>query len=234
MNPPSAPAAAPAASNPTPPEPTAPTSASLTATPRRTHPPARTNHEHHHRARRAGPVRRRHPGPRLLAPEAHPDRRRHRLRQVRRPQRHPCRPGRLSRRRPLGHRPQERHGTPTLDTLPRPPRHHPGRSHRPTGRRCRRPRGPSRAARRRRRARLEPEPNRPALVFVVDEYAELTDNAPAALNHADSIARRGRAPAVTLIVGTQRPTQKTMGSGALRGKWPSASASESRNAATSN
>jgi S-DNA-T family DNA segregation ATPase FtsK/SpoIIIE len=60
-----------------------------------------------------------------------------------------------------------------------------------------------------------PTPDRPALVIVIDEYAELTDTASNALTHADSIARRGRAPAVTLIVATQRPTQKTMG-GALR------------------
>lgn len=60
-----------------------------------------------------------------------------------------------------------------------------------------------------------PTPDRPALVIVIDEYAELTDTARDALTHADSIARRGRAPAVTLIVATQRPTQKTMG-GALR------------------
>ena len=33
---------------------------------------------------------------------------------------------------------------------------------------------------------------------------------------ADSIARRGRAVAVTLIAATQRPTQKAMGQGALR------------------
>jgi S-DNA-T family DNA segregation ATPase FtsK/SpoIIIE len=62
----------------------------------------------------------------------------------------------------------------------------------------------------------EPTPDRPALVIVVDEYAELTETASDALAHADSIARRGRAPAVTLIVATQRPTQKTMGSGSVR------------------
>jgi DNA segregation ATPase FtsK/SpoIIIE-like protein len=50
----------------------------------------------------------------------------------------------------------------------------------------------------------------------VDEYAELADNAPGATGDADSIARRGRAVAVTLIAATQRPTQKAMGHGALR------------------
>jgi DNA segregation ATPase FtsK/SpoIIIE, S-DNA-T family len=53
----------------------------------------------------------------------------------------------------------------------------------------------------------------PALVLIVDEYAELPD---AARAHADSIARRGRAVAVTLLVATQRPTQAAMGHGAVR------------------
>jgi S-DNA-T family DNA segregation ATPase FtsK/SpoIIIE len=53
-------------------------------------------------------------------------------------------------------------------------------------------------------------------VIVVDEYAELADDAPEATKDADSIARRGRAVAVTLIAATQRPTQKAMGKGALR------------------
>jgi S-DNA-T family DNA segregation ATPase FtsK/SpoIIIE len=62
----------------------------------------------------------------------------------------------------------------------------------------------------------QPRPAEPALVIIIDEYAELSDDAPAAVNHADSIARRGRAVAVTLLVATQRPTQKAMGSGAVR------------------
>ena len=66
-------------------------------------------------------------------------------------------------------------------------------------------------------ARLwEPSPHAPALVIVVDEYAELAENAPAAVEHADSIARRGRAVAVTLLAATQRPTQQAMGKGAVR------------------
>ena len=56
----------------------------------------------------------------------------------------------------------------------------------------------------------------PALVIIIDEYAELADDAPDAISDADSIARRGRAVAVTLIAATQRPTQKAMGQGALR------------------
>jgi S-DNA-T family DNA segregation ATPase FtsK/SpoIIIE len=56
----------------------------------------------------------------------------------------------------------------------------------------------------------------PALVIVLDEFAELADHAPDAASGCDSIARRGRAVAVTLIAATQRPTQKAMGQGALR------------------
>jgi len=62
----------------------------------------------------------------------------------------------------------------------------------------------------------EASPGMPALVIIVDEYAELAENAPEAVSDADSIARRGRAVAVTLIAATQRPTQKAMGQGALR------------------
>jgi hypothetical protein len=62
----------------------------------------------------------------------------------------------------------------------------------------------------------DPTSDFPALVIVIDEYAELTDSAPDAVADADSIARRGRAVAVTLIAATQRPTQKAMGQGALR------------------
>ncbi|WP_305788369.1 FtsK/SpoIIIE domain-containing protein [Symbioplanes lichenis] len=61
-----------------------------------------------------------------------------------------------------------------------------------------------------------PTPTSPALVIVIDEYAELADTAPAALTHAESVARRGRAVAVDLLAATQRPTQKAMGGGALR------------------
>ena len=56
----------------------------------------------------------------------------------------------------------------------------------------------------------------PALVIVIDEYAELADDAPDAMPYTDSIARLGRAVAVTLIAATQRPTQKAMGQGAVR------------------
>jgi S-DNA-T family DNA segregation ATPase FtsK/SpoIIIE len=58
-----------------------------------------------------------------------------------------------------------------------------------------------------------PSPDMPALIIVIDEYAELADEVTA---YTDSIARRGRAPAVTLIAATQRPTQKAMGQGSVR------------------
>ena len=56
----------------------------------------------------------------------------------------------------------------------------------------------------------------PALVILIDEYAELAEKAPDAMSDTDSIARLGRAVAVTLIAATQRPTQKAMGQGAVR------------------
>lgn len=62
----------------------------------------------------------------------------------------------------------------------------------------------------------QPTPQMPALIIIIDEYAELVDHAPAATGDADSIGRRGRAVAVTLIAATQKPTQKAMGQGALR------------------
>ncbi|MFC7384335.1 cell division protein FtsK [Sphaerisporangium rhizosphaerae] len=62
----------------------------------------------------------------------------------------------------------------------------------------------------------QPRPDAPALVILIDEYAELVDEAPEAVRHADSIARRGRAVAVTLVAATQRPSQKAMGHGAVR------------------
>ncbi len=58
----------------------------------------------------------------------------------------------------------------------------------------------------------------PALVILIDEYAELADDAPEAIKHADSVARRGRAVAVNLIAAAERPTQKAMGHGAVRSR----------------
>ena len=62
----------------------------------------------------------------------------------------------------------------------------------------------------------QPSERMPVLVIIIDEYAELAEQAPRALKDADTIARLGRAPAVTLVVATQRPTQKVMGHGAVR------------------
>jgi hypothetical protein len=62
----------------------------------------------------------------------------------------------------------------------------------------------------------QPSPTMPALVIIIDEYAELTEQAPHAMKDTDTIARLGRAPAVTLVAATQRPTQKVMGQGAVR------------------
>jgi len=62
----------------------------------------------------------------------------------------------------------------------------------------------------------EPSPDMPALIIIIDEYAELADDAPEATRHTDSIARLGRAVAVTMTAATQRPTQKAMGQGAVR------------------
>ncbi len=58
-----------------------------------------------------------------------------------------------------------------------------------------------------------PTRQRKALVILCDEFAELP---PEALDLADSLARLGRAVAVTLIAATQRPTQESMGNGAIR------------------
>ena len=54
----------------------------------------------------------------------------------------------------------------------------------------------------------EPTPADPALIIIIDEHAELPDEAH---HDADSAARRGRAVAVNLITATQRPTQAAMG-----------------------
>ena len=62
----------------------------------------------------------------------------------------------------------------------------------------------------------EPSPEMPALVIIIDEYAELSEQSPDAMDDTDSIARLGRALAVTLVAATQRPTQKAMGQGAVR------------------
>ena len=59
----------------------------------------------------------------------------------------------------------------------------------------------------------EPTPDMPALIILIDEYAELVDEAPEAIKDADSVARRGRAVAVNLIAATQRPDAEGDGPG---------------------
>jgi S-DNA-T family DNA segregation ATPase FtsK/SpoIIIE len=59
----------------------------------------------------------------------------------------------------------------------------------------------------------QPTPQDPAIRIIIDEFSELPAEA---LELVDSIARRGRAPAVNLIIATQRPTQAAMGGNAIR------------------
>jgi DNA segregation ATPase FtsK/SpoIIIE, S-DNA-T family len=59
----------------------------------------------------------------------------------------------------------------------------------------------------------QPTPTDPALIILIDQYAELPDPAKPL---ADSVSRRDRAVAVNLLIATQRPTQKAMGEGAVR------------------
>lgn len=60
---------------------------------------------------------------------------------------------------------------------------------------------------------LEPTPEDPAIIIVIDEYAELPADA---VEYSDSAARRGRAVAITQIAATQKPTQDAMGNTAVR------------------
>ena len=53
-------------------------------------------------------------------------------------------------------------------------------------------------------------------MLIINEYAELAGDAPDAMSGTGTIARLGRAPAVTLVAATQRPTQKVMGQAAVR------------------
>ncbi len=119
----------------------------------------------------------------------------------------------MRRRRDLGHRPQRRHGTPPLGSslgrLATTPDQAIAVLKEAVTELDRRAAESSQAG-----ARLwEPTKTRPALIIVIDEYAELPE---AATAYTDSIARRGRAVAVNLLAATQRPTQKAMGHGAAR------------------
>jgi len=62
----------------------------------------------------------------------------------------------------------------------------------------------------------QPTPQAPAITIPVDELAELVEQLPDAAGHLDTIARKGRKTAITLLVATQRPTQDALGGGALR------------------
>jgi S-DNA-T family DNA segregation ATPase FtsK/SpoIIIE len=62
----------------------------------------------------------------------------------------------------------------------------------------------------------DPTPEAPAVVIPVDELAELVEQLPDAATFLDTIARKGRKTAITLLVSTQRPTQDALGGGALR------------------
>jgi S-DNA-T family DNA segregation ATPase FtsK/SpoIIIE len=62
----------------------------------------------------------------------------------------------------------------------------------------------------------QPTPTAPAIVIPVDELAELIEQVPDAASLLDTIARKGRKTAITLLVATQRPTQEALGGGALR------------------
>jgi S-DNA-T family DNA segregation ATPase FtsK/SpoIIIE len=62
----------------------------------------------------------------------------------------------------------------------------------------------------------EPTPAAPAIVLPVDELAELVEQLPDAADRLDTIARKGRKTAISLLVATQRPTQEALGGGALR------------------
>src|SRR5689334_25265304 len=54
----------------------------------------------------------------------------------------------------------------------------------------------------------EPSREMPALVIIIDEYAELSEQAPDAMDDTASIPRLGRALAVRIVAATQPPTQK--------------------------
>jgi DNA segregation ATPase FtsK/SpoIIIE-like protein len=53
-------------------------------------------------------------------------------------------------------------------------------------------------------------------VLPVDELAELVEELPEAAALLDTIARKGRKTAITMLAATQRPTQDALGGGALR------------------
>jgi S-DNA-T family DNA segregation ATPase FtsK/SpoIIIE len=103
-----------------------------------------------------------------------------------------------------------------VGTVHRPPRHHPDEARRLLADAVKVLEARAALLAERGQRVWQPTPDMSALIIVIDEYAELADDAPDAIKHADSIARRGRAVAVNLVAATQRPTQKAMGQGAVR------------------
>ncbi|MBB5078862.1 S-DNA-T family DNA segregation ATPase FtsK/SpoIIIE [Nonomuraea endophytica] len=61
-----------------------------------------------------------------------------------------------------------------------------------------------------------PSREEPALIVVIDEFAELAEESPNSVAGTDSIARRGRAPGTQLVLATQRPSQSAMGGSSVR------------------
>lgn len=53
---------------------------------------------------------------------------------------------------------------------------------------------------------------RPAIVLIVDELAEVADQSDQAIADLDRLARRARAAGIWLVLATQRPTQEALGS----------------------
>jgi S-DNA-T family DNA segregation ATPase FtsK/SpoIIIE len=63
---------------------------------------------------------------------------------------------------------------------------------------------------------LRVSPHQPALKFIIDEYDELVEQEPKAAEHVDTIVRRGRKAAVTVLLTSLRPTKEALGGTALR------------------
>ena len=78
----------------------------------------------------------------------------------------------------------------------------------------------------------QPSPARPALVIIINEYAELAGDAPDAMSDTGTIARLGRAAAVILVAAIRRPAQKVMGQGVVRSQMNIGSRSAPENNAT--
>jgi hypothetical protein len=98
-------------------------------------------------------------------------------------------PGRMPRRGHLGHRSQEGHGAWPVGTVHRPSRRHARRSSPSSGRPVKVLESRAALLAEHGQRVWQPTPEMPALVIIIDEYGELSDDAPDAIKHADSIAR---------------------------------------------